>query len=183
MLRIASLATLCACALMTGAAIAQSMEATPIPLQPKPDLTPMTYFTGTWACAYKSARRPTPQRYTTVATLDPGGRWIVEKTKIMPVSWFPHAQFVVDMVTYDPNAKRWVDVETDSLGGYDLSASSGWTGDTMVWKDLAFVPARDVVSASETTLTKVSDAKYTATASFKTKKGRVVGVTTTCTKT
>lgn len=183
MLRILWLSALLAFALTSSAVVAQTMEATPIPMQPKPDLTPMHYFVGTWSCSFKSARRPTPQLFTSTARIDPTGYWLVENSTLKPVSWFPHASTQLDMITYDPNAKRWVDVETDSLGGYDLSASGGWTGDTLVWKDLAFVPSRDVVSATVITLKKVSDTKFTTAATFTTKKGRAVGVTTACTKT
>jgi hypothetical protein len=170
-------------ALSSSAVLAQTSAATPIPLSPKPDFSAMSYFVGSWSCSFRSARRPGPQHFTTVATLDPGGRWLVEKTEIQPVAWFPHAVSELDMITYDPFAKRWVDVETDSAGGYDLSATNGWSGDALVWKDLAFVPSNDVVSSTELRLKKISSAKYTSTNSFTTKKGRTVGTSTVCTKT
>jgi len=181
-LRTAFFAALFAFALTSSGVVAQTIDTTPIPMPPKPDLTPVTYFVGTWSCTFKSARRAVPQFTTTVTTLDPGGRWLVKKSHTKPAAYFPHPSDAIDMITYDPFAKRWVDVETDSLGGYDVSASSGWSGNTMVWKDLTFVAVRDVVSASQVTTKKVSASKFTSTSSFVTAKGKTVGTTTVCTK-
>jgi hypothetical protein len=174
---------LLALGLTAGAAFAQTMEATPIPAPPKPDFSSMTYFVGSWTCTTKSARRPTPQISHTVNALDATGRWLVEKSVNEPTSWLPYTSNELDMLTYDPSAKRWVDVETDTLGGYDVSASPGWKGDTMVWTDLTFVPNRDVTSATAVTLKKAGPAKFTYANTFTTKKGRTIALTGSCVKT
>jgi hypothetical protein len=162
---------------------AQQVETTPIPMAPKPNLTSMKFLIGTWNCSSQSARRPSPSTGTSTYALDPSGYWIVQTSTSPGVSWYPHKTASTDHITYDASTKRWVDTETDDNGGYDLSASSGWTGNAMVWHDITYPTGADIASNGDTTQTKVSDTKFTAISSFKTKKGRVVGVTTVCTKT
>jgi hypothetical protein len=183
MLRVFPLLALVAVTLTASAAIAQTIEATPVPAPPKPDFSSLKYFLGSWSCTSKSARRPTPQLSTSVNTLDATGRWLVEKSVNLPTSWFPYKSNELDMLTYDPSAKRWVDVETDTLGGYDVSASPGWKGDTMIWTDLTFVPNADVMAVTAVTLKKVGPGKFSYANTFTTKKGRTVGVTGSCVKT
>ena len=162
---------------------AQQIETTPIPMTPKPDFSSQQFLVGTWTCSSKSARRPTPSTSTSTYAIDPSGYWIVQTWKAPAVSWFPHEVAGTDHITWDGSTKRWVDIETDNSGGYDLSASDGWKGSTMVWHDISYPKGADVVSSGDNTVTKVSDTKFTSVSSFKTTKGRVVGVTTSCTKT
>lgn len=183
MVRALSLVAALAVTFTASAALAQTMEATPVPAPPKPDFSAMKYFLGSWTCTTKSARRPTPQVSMSVDTLDPGGRWLVAKSVNLPTSWYPYKSNELDMYTYDPGAKRWVDVETDTLGGYDVSASPGWKGATMVWTDLTFAPEGDVTSATATTLKKVGPGKFSFASTFTTKKGRAVALTGSCVKT
>jgi hypothetical protein len=182
MLRRSALAVLALLAVCSTAVLAQTMEATPIPSPPKPNFAPMKYFLGAWSCSSKSSRRPTPQLSTSVVTLDPGGRWMIEKSVNHATSWFPYTVDEVDQFTYDGDAKRWVDVETDTLGGYDLSATKGWTGNALVWTDISFAPGKDVASETTFTITKNSATKFTGTNAFTTTKGRTVNVETVCTK-
>jgi len=167
---------------LAAAAVAQQVETTPIPMSPKPDFSSMQFMVGTWNCTAKSARRPTPTLSTAVTSLDSSGYWLVTKTKSKATSWFPHATNSVDSVTYDAQAKHWVDVETDDAGGYDVSTASGWDGSNMVWHDVTLSYGADIASSNATTFTKASDTKTTFASSFKTKKGRTVGVTGSCTK-
>jgi hypothetical protein len=162
---------------------AQQIETTPIPMLPKPDLSSMKFLVGTWNCSSKSARRPSPSTSTGTYALDPSGYWLVLTWTAPGVSWYPHASAGSDHISYDASTKRWIDTETDNNGGYDLSAASGWQGNTIVWHDITYPKGADLASNGDTTETKVSDTKVTTVSSFKTKKGRVVGVTTTCTKT
>jgi hypothetical protein len=36
-------------------------------------------------------------------------------------------------LTYDASVKRWVTISVDSTGGYFMSSSPGWVGNTMNW--------------------------------------------------
>jgi hypothetical protein len=115
--------------------------------------------------------------------MDASGHWMVEKSVNEATSWFPYRSNELDMITYDPAGKRWVDVETDTLGGYDLSATPGWKGNAMVWTDLSFEPNHDVTSTTATTVKKVSATKFTFANTFTTKAGKTVGVSGSCVKT
>lgn len=161
---------------------AQQIETTPIPMLPKPDLSSMQFLVGSWNCTSKSARRPSPSTSTGTYAMDPSGYWLVLTWKAPGISWYPHPSAGTDHISYDASTKRWIDTETDNNGGYDLSASDGWHGNVMVWHDITYPKGADLASNGDSTETKVSDTKVTTVSSFKTTKGRVVGVTTTCTK-
>ena len=167
---------------LAAAAIAQQIDSTPFPMNPKPDLSSMQFIVGTWHCSSKSARRPTPTLATQTTTMDATGYWLVTKTKSQATSWNPHPAESVDQITYDVQNKRWVDVYTDNQGGYDISSSTGWNGNTMTWRDLTPSVTGDITSTSATKFTKVGDTKTTSSNTFTTKKGRTVGVTGSCSK-
>ena len=156
-------------------------ESTPIPTNTKPDWSSMKFLLGTWSCSTKRSRRPTPYSTTSTSAMDDTGYWMVTKSVSPKVSWAPGIN-AVDMVTYDPQQKRWVDVYTDNLGGYDVTYSPGWKGNSAVWTDVLFQPGPDVMTTTPTTNTKVSDTKYTSSSSFTEKSGRKVTVIGTCTK-
>ncbi len=159
-----------------------AMEPTPIPLAPKPNLAPLAYFLGTWSCSTKSSRRPTPQLTTITYKTVPGGRWVEYTIVNKPTGWYPYVAHQTDFITYDRDAKRWVDVGTDDLGGYTYSTTTGWTDGTLVWKDGTFVPTAQAMSESDFTITKVSPTKYTTEYTFTTGKQKSVGVKGVCTK-
>ncbi len=164
-------------------ALSQTVEATPIPMPPKPDFTSMQFLVGTWSCTDKSSRRPAPAQSTLTYALDPEGYWIVANGTLAPTSWFPQGGKTVDRITYDPVTKRWVDVMTDNGGGYDISMSpGGWQNGKIVWHDVSFSNYPDITSTNDNTITKVSDRQTTSASSFKTASGKTVTVTGTCTK-
>ncbi len=169
-----------------GATIARAdapaIESTPIPKPPKPDFSSMSFLTGTWKCTSKSARRPSAITWTQTTTLDPSGYWMVTKGNAPGVSWYPYATVSTDWVTYDNDAKHWVDVYVDDNGGYGVSTAPGWSDGKIVWTTQNFVPAGGVTSVSALTITKVGDARTTGRSSFTTNKGRTVGVTSSCSK-
>ncbi len=161
---------------------APAIEATPVPRPAKPDFSTLNFLLGTWSCSEKSARRPTPDTWTQTASLDPSGYWLVTKSTDAGTSWFPYPSTSTDSVTYDSDSKQWVDLYLDTNGGYGYSTSTGWSGNTIVWTDRAFVPTANIKSISNFTLVKVSDTKTTSERSFVTSKGTTVGVSGSCTK-
>jgi hypothetical protein len=157
------------------------IESTPVPVTKKPDFSSMKFTLGTWTCSTQSARRPGPYTSTSNSAIDPTGYWIVTDTTTAKTSWAT-AIVSVDKVTYDPDQHRWVDVYTDDQGGYDVTYSPGWSGNTMVWTDQLFAPGPDIIATSPLTNTKVSDTKMTSHNTFKEKSGRTIAVDSVCTK-
>jgi hypothetical protein len=169
-------------ALVPAAGFAQ-VESTPIPAPRKPDFSSASFMVGSWTCSSKSSRRP--RAFTTITTyaLDPAGYWMSETSTTPKTSWVPNTLRTWDKITYDPDAKRWVDVSYGDGGGYGLSYSKGWDGNQIVWHDITFAPGPDINSQTDITTTKVSATKMTSTSSFtETKTGRRVTVATTCMK-
>lgn len=166
----------------TGA-LAQTVETTPIPAQPKPDFSTLAFLNGTWNCSVKSSRRPAPYTYTATFAMDPSGYWLVETDKNAPAAWAPNAPVtVVTRYTYDADTKRWVGVQSGDMGTYDLVTSPGWKGNAMVWHSVAFAKGADVTAQSDTTMTKASATETTMSSTFDTSAGKHVTVNGTCTK-
>ncbi len=170
--------------LASAGAFAQTpnIESTPIPAAAKPDFSKMMFLSGTWNCSIMSARRPTPYKTTSTATVSPDGYWLVTRTTTHPAAWIPRELQGEDRITYDPSTSRWVDIATDEEGGYDLSTSPGWNGNEIVWTDIAYPQSNATAANNPTTVTKVSDTQTRSVSSFKEPSGRVVSVTSTCTK-
>lgn len=159
------------------------VESTPIPAQMKPNFSSMDFLIGTWTCHTKSSRRPAAYVTEVTYALDPTGYWLVETSTTAKASWIPSALKTTDRITYDSDAKRWVDVLTGDQGAYGLSFSKGWSGDSMVWHDVSFAAGPDIASQTDTTNTKVNATKMVSSSAFtETKTGRKVTVTGTCTK-
>lgn len=167
------------------AGLTQTSEPTSVPVIviPKPDLSAMNFLVGTWSCSKQETGLPAPYTSTVTYAVSRDGRWIEQTSVWDPVPWFPNKWTSNDEITYDADTKRWVDVEYDGIGGYSLTTSRGWAGNTIVWHDPAFTPSSKVASATDTTMTKVSDSKVTSTWSItKSNNGKTVSANTTCTK-
>ena len=158
------------------------VEATPIPLDLKPDFSSMTYAVGTWNCVVDSSRRPRPFATTATTAISPDGYWLVTKTITGKVPWNPIAIANTEYVTYDRTTSRWLDISMDDFGAYDVSASPGWNGDTLVWTELVYQKLHGLNSSHLRTLTKVSDTKTVVDQAFAEASGKRVTVKTTCTK-
>jgi predicted heme/steroid binding protein len=169
-------------ALTASIASAQTIEATPIPKPPKPDFSAWKFYVGTWSCEDKSSRRPAPYKWTNTWALDDTGYWLTGKSTYKGAPWFPYPGSTEDLITYDADTGRWIDVTYGSLGAYDLSESKGWAGGKIVWHDLAFAKGKDVATQTDNTITKVSDTKTTLYSGFTTVKGKTVTVNGTCLK-
>jgi len=177
-----TLATVVATGAIAIAAAAPKIERTPVPKPPTPDFSSMKFLLGTWSCRTQSSRRPAPFSSTTTNSIDPTGYWMIAKSFNPKTSWFPYTTRSTDMTTYDPDAHRWVDVFTADLGGYDVTTSPGWRGNTMTWTDALFTPTKDVLSVTPTINTKVSDTKITSYNTFTEGSGRTITVRTVCNK-
>lgn len=168
--------------LLLSVPAAAQVESTPIPTLPKPDFSAMSFLVGTWNCSTMSSRRPAPFTTTVTTTMSPDGYWLVNQTVSGPLSWAPVKTTTIDKVTYDPSTNRWVDVATDDQGGYDLSTSPGWKGNTIVWSDIAYPKTNATATNNPVTVTKVDANTTTSVSSFKEPGGRTVNVKTTCKK-
>ncbi|HET7812751.1 MAG TPA: hypothetical protein VFL13_00100 [Candidatus Baltobacteraceae bacterium] len=168
--------------LMLTVPAAAQVESTPIPALPKPDFSAMSFLVGTWNCSTMSSRRSAAFPSTVTTTMSEDGYWMVNTTVTPPVSWAPAKTTTIDKVTYDPSTSRWVDVATDDQGGYDLSTSAGWHGNSIVWDDVAYPKTNATATNNPLTVTKVDDKTTTSMSTFKEPGGRTVTVKTTCKK-
>jgi hypothetical protein len=164
------------------AGLARATQATPVVVIPKPDLSSMNFLLGTWSCSKQTSSRPAPYTAMVTYAVSPGGRWIEQTSVWNPVPWFPNKWISHDEITYDSYRKRWVDVEYDDIGGYSVTTSRGWAGNTSVWHDPAFIPSSKVVSETDATMTKVSSSKVTWSWSLISNNGKTISEHNTCTK-
>ncbi len=141
--------------LLLTVVLAQASAApTPVP-NPKPDLSAVMYFTGTWTCQQPLRGKVRPDTSTT--TMDLNDRWIRTNDVAPPFDQYravPVNQ--TSYTTYDPTAKRYVNINVDDFGGYGLAYSPGWTGNTLVWTDKSAADG----SVGIVTITKVSNTEY-----------------------
>ncbi|HEY8297574.1 MAG TPA: hypothetical protein VIG32_06085 [Candidatus Baltobacteraceae bacterium] len=114
--------------------------------------------------------------------MSPDGHWLVTRTTVHKASWIPQEFVGQDSMTYDASTARWVDLSTDETGGYDMSTSPGWQGNSIVWTDMAYPKTNNTAMNNPTTLTKVSDSKTESMSTFTEPSGRLVNVKTTCAK-
>jgi hypothetical protein len=172
----------CAAILLFFSVARAQIETTPIPTTPKPDFSSMSFLAGTWNCTERNTRRPSAYTYTNTNSMDPSGYWMVTNAVSHPSSWAPTETKSVIKTTYDGSTSRWVAVSTDDQGGYDLSTSSGWKGDKIVWHDESYPKTNNTATSGDTTVTKASATKTTYTSSFTEPSGRTVNITGSCTK-
>lgn len=170
--------------LTAAAAIAApAVESTPAPKPKKPDFAPFSFFVGTWKCTSKQANRPGPATSTATWRIDSAGYWLEGSGDSPPVKWFPYDVKNQVRVSYDSDAKLWIYMYMDDLGGYGLYTTPGWKGDTAIWTARSFFPNKETTAVSNYTMRKFSDSKYTGTYTFTNGKGTVVGGQDDCAKT
>lgn len=153
------------------------------PLPPKPDFSSMRFLLGTWSCSATSERRGKEVQHLSITySMAPDGYFMKYVTKAAKVSYAAVGGSETDWVTYDSNAKRWVDVGVGSYGSYGYSTSTGWEHGHILWGADSFLFDGDLTSSTGTLWTKVSDRKITAAGAFTTVAGLLNRVATTCTK-
>lgn len=168
--------------LTCSVALAQKVETTPIPMTPKPDFSKMQFLAGNWTCSVKSSRRPSAFQTTSTAQMSTDGYWLITRTTTKKTAWMSADLVSEDRMTYDPSTSRWVDMMYDEQGGYDLSTSPGWKGNTITWTDQAYPKTNATAISNPTTMTKASDTKTTSKSTFREPNGRLITVTSTCNK-
>jgi hypothetical protein len=142
-------------------------EATPAPMPAKPNFSSMMYLLGTWDCSTESSRRPSASTFMIANALDSSGYWIIGTDIGYKTPWYPYEIHGVDKMTYDPDAKHWIDIYTDDQGNYGVQSSPGLHGNTIVWSDAFFTTYHDVSAESPTTETRISKSKRTMHSTYK----------------
>lgn len=138
-------------------AVSQAQPApsyTPVPMT-KPDFSSIMFTSGTWNCTQMLRGSKRPDTSTTTVGMD--GAWMVSQDVAPPFDKYRNYSInSTTYTTYDPSVKQWVQMQMDSGGGYGMSTSPGWDGNTMTWstKGLDGSSATDV-------FTKVSDTQTT----------------------
>lgn len=143
--------------LLFAVVLAQTQVAaapTPVP-NPKPDLSALAYFNGTWTCHTMVRGKDRSDTFT--STMDLNDRWM--KTTDVSLPFDQYRTLPINTVfydTYDQTVKRYVSVNVDDFGGYGLAYSPGWSGNTWVWTDKSAADG----SIAVVTITKTSDSSY-----------------------
>jgi hypothetical protein len=151
--------------------------ATPVP-RVKSDFSSMKFFLGTWTCRQMLRGSVRPDTSTTTMGLD--GMWMVTHDVAPPFDKYRTRAVISDSyLTYNPINHLWVTTGIDSFGGYFVSTTPGWHGNTLTTQ----TNVTNDGGTSSDVLTKVSDTEtrdaFVATDS----KGDVTRSTTTCEKT
>jgi hypothetical protein len=158
--------------------VASAQTATPVP-DAKPDLTPMMYLVGSWTCHSQNPARPGDRVESQVWRVTMDGRYLQGHVESPSFDAMRSRTIVEeDYLTFDPVMKKWVLVAVDNFGGYGISTSPGYTGNTAVWTDTVTSGGNPPGTA---TFTKTSDTKTTFVFTNPTPKGQS-RITGTCTK-
>ncbi len=146
----------------SSAALAQSPAG-----PPKPDLSPMLFFVGHWTCSTTKTPEPTRMGKLTSLTVaaDPRGYWLTQTT-----------DRGVSYITWDAKKNIWAFVGIGA-GGYGVSTSPGWTGNTLVVTD-QYNSGDDPVAT--VTFTRIADSAFDIT--YSVTAPRPVSETNSCTK-
>lgn len=150
-------------------ALAQSAP-TPVP-DVKPDLSPMAMFMGTWSCRVSKSPdgRTTGHTFATNTVMALDGRWLETDQTTPPFDQYRTRDFVLKTwLTYDPVMKMWVGLTVDNLGGYGVTMSAGWTGNTLITNDKLSANGQPL---GVDTVLKLSDTHYKDVYEVKTPKG------------
>jgi hypothetical protein len=149
--------------------------ATQVPMA-RPDFSSMMFLTGSWSCTQMLRGKLRPDTSTTTVGMD--GAWMVTQDTAPPFDRYrTYAINGANYTTYDSSIKQWVQVGVDSSGGYGISSSPGWQGNTITWatKGLDGSSGTDVV-------TKISDTQTSDKSTGTDPAGKVSNVTIRCTK-
>lgn len=108
-----------------------ALVAAPASAQPAGGMAAMQYYVGHWSCMAGSVGKPLGPA-TLTATMDAG---ILRELIEAPEQGASKAFTLVLDVTYDPKAKRYVQVAFDNTAAWGVSYAKPWTGNTETWFD------------------------------------------------
>lgn len=150
---------------------------TPVPYA-MPDFSSMKFLMGTWTCRQTLRGKIRPD--TSTATMGLDGMWMVTHDVAPPFDKYRTRTVVSDSyLTYNPISKLWATVTVDNHGGYFVSTSPGWRGNTL---STTTKLANDGSTGSDV-LTKISDKQTSDAGASTDPKGHVTRFKVTCTKT
>lgn len=164
--------------LIFAPAVSQAQPApsyTPVPVA-TPDFSSMMFSTGTWNCTQMLRGSKRPNTSTTTIGMD--GQWMMSQDVAPPFDKYRTVSInTTTYTTYDPTVKQWVQLSVDTGGGYGMSTSPGWQGNTMIWttKNL------DGSSGTDTS-TKVSETQTTDDITSTDAQGHMTKMHIDCTK-
>ena len=126
-----TIATLPALGLCPVGAFAQTA-----PVTVTAQMDQLKVFEGTWTCSGDQGHSLYGSSHSVetavTGTADLGGAWIRVRYEENKTAENEHPTAGVYSYSYDPAAKQFVAIWTDSLGGWGTEISSGWQGGTMV---------------------------------------------------
>jgi hypothetical protein len=169
----------CSTMLLGIFAVAARSGAAPTPVPHSvPNFAPMNMFLGTWTCHQMLRGRDRPDTSTTTMALD--GQYMMTHDVAPPFDRYRTQTVVTDSyLTYNPLNHMWVTVSIDNFGGYSVSATPGWHGDTMT----TTTRLTNDGSKGSDVLTRISSTRTRDTSVSTDAHGHVTRATTTCTKT
>jgi hypothetical protein len=141
-----------------------------------PNFASMMFLTGPWTCTQLLRGKQRPDTSTTTIGMD--GNWMVTQDTAPAFDQYrSYAIHGTSYMTYDSSIKQWVQVGADSAGGYGISSSPGWQGNTISWttKNLDGSSGSDV-------MTKISDTETSDNSTGTDSTGKVTKTTIHCTK-
>ncbi|MDQ6799877.1 MAG: DUF1579 domain-containing protein [Acidobacteriota bacterium] len=101
-------------------------------------LKSLSTFVGTWKCSGKTFASEMGPEHSTTATVT--GKWILN-AKWLEVRYTeeknsrnPNPYSVVAYWGWDEGQKKLVAGSVDNMGGYSVTQSSGWSGDTLAFE-------------------------------------------------
>lgn len=118
--------------------------------QPAAEMAQLAYFEGSWTCTGKSFQTPMGPAGDIKGTVemrkDLNGHYQSGTVKMAMANMPPMEGRM--HVTYDTGKKQYIMLWVDNMGGRAQTASSGWTGDTIVYEGETHmagqtIPSRD----------------------------------------
>ena len=107
-----------------------------VPAAPR-ELEQLKPFLGAANCKGQVEESPFGPAHDTVGTMgghkDPSGFWVLIHYAEKKTKENPAASSADERWGYDPGAKKYVALLSDSMGGYGMATSPGWDGDALVW--------------------------------------------------
>lgn len=155
---------------------ATSAIPTPVP-RAEQNFAPMKMFLGTWTCT--QTVRGSARSDTSTTTMGLDGEYMVTHDVAPPFDKYRTRSITTDSyLTYNPINHMWMTLSVDNFGGYTVSSSPGWRGNTLT----TTVKMASDGSTGSDVLTKVSDTQTTDASVSTNSKGHVTRQTSTCTK-